>query len=255
MFKLKCDDFLIYDETTGTYSMAPEQQVGTKLTGEQMEEHGLRNSEDWRLYAMLIPMVLVYFLRKYMPMYELIGCFKRSEHGRFAARRYLFVDGCKDSSRTLHRGLKAISYGGVPETLSSPRFYGLLFGFPMPIILALFFNEVARISPRSVMQVCVYLPKFLSTVIVTSLVYGCFLGPETTNGQSAGLLSKLFGVFGASDDAVKRRSYLHYKILPCDIYHIRSVGARRLRQYSILCGGNRRFADFLRGGADERQRG
>ena len=65
------------------------------------------------------------------------------------------------------------------------------------------------------MQVCVYLPKFLSTVIVTSLVR-VLLGPGTTNGQSAGLLSKLFGVFGASDDAVKGRSYLHYKILPCD---------------------------------------
>ncbi len=27
MFKLKCDDFLIYDEATGTYSMSAEQQV------------------------------------------------------------------------------------------------------------------------------------------------------------------------------------------------------------------------------------
>ena len=42
MFKLKCDDFLIYDETTGTYSMAPEQQVGTKLSG---TDGGARASE------------------------------------------------------------------------------------------------------------------------------------------------------------------------------------------------------------------
>ena len=27
MFKLKCDDFLIYDEATGRYSLSPEQQV------------------------------------------------------------------------------------------------------------------------------------------------------------------------------------------------------------------------------------
>lgn len=49
-------------------------------------------------------------------------------------------------------------------------FYGLLFGFPMPIILALLFSEVKNQAYRSVLQILSYLPKFVSLVVVTSLV-------------------------------------------------------------------------------------
>ena len=49
-------------------------------------------------------------------------------------------------------------------------FYGLCFGFPMPIILALFFNEIKSNFLRSIYQVLTYLPKFVSTVIMTSIV-------------------------------------------------------------------------------------
>ena len=49
-------------------------------------------------------------------------------------------------------------------------FYGLCFGFPMPIILALFFNEIKSNIVRSTCQVLTYLPKFMSTVVMTTLV-------------------------------------------------------------------------------------
>lgn len=55
MFKLKCDDFLIYDETTGTYSMAPEQQVRDETERNRWRSTGFGILKDWRLYAMLIP--------------------------------------------------------------------------------------------------------------------------------------------------------------------------------------------------------
>ena len=81
MFKLKCDDFLIYDEATGTYSMSPEQQVRDETEKNSWKSAGWTILKDWRLYAMLIPMVLVYFLWKYMPMYELMACFKNPAYG------------------------------------------------------------------------------------------------------------------------------------------------------------------------------
>ena len=46
MFKLKCDDFLIYDETTGTYSMAPEQQVR-----DETERNRWRSTEIGRAHV------------------------------------------------------------------------------------------------------------------------------------------------------------------------------------------------------------
>ena len=76
MFKLKCDDFLIYDEESGAYYMSDEQKVRDETERNRWKNTGWTVLKDWRLYIMLVPMLLVYFLWKYMPMYELMGCFK-----------------------------------------------------------------------------------------------------------------------------------------------------------------------------------
>lgn len=201
MFKLKCDDFLIYDEATGTYSMSAEQQVRDETERNRWKNTGWTILKDWRLYVLLVPMVLVYFLWKYLPMYELMGCFKDPTTGdqlhvasySWAGLRYfewLFTN--PQYSPLFWRAFR--------NTFTT-AFYGLLFGFPMPIILALFFNEVKSNVARSIMQVCVYLPKFLSTVIVTSLVLILFRG-TAANSQSAGIVSTVFGWFGASEEAI-----------------------------------------------------
>jgi putative aldouronate transport system permease protein len=49
-------------------------------------------------------------------------------------------------------------------------FYSLVFGFPFPIILALFFSEIKNRGFLTVAQVLTYLPRFISVVIVTNLV-------------------------------------------------------------------------------------
>jgi putative aldouronate transport system permease protein len=72
----------------------------------------------------------------------------------------------------------------------------LLFGFPTPIILALFFNEVRSNIARSIMQVCVYLPKFISTVIVTSLALTLFRG--TSGGSQIGVVSQFLSMISGS---------------------------------------------------------
>ena len=199
MFKLKCDDFLVYDEATGTYSMSPEQQVRDETERNRWKSTGWTILKDWRLYLMLVPMILVYFLWKYMPMYELIGCFKDPTTGtavsaqRWTGLRYfqqLFTD----------TGYAPQFWRAFRNTFIT-AFYGLLFGFPMPIILALFFNEVRSNLARSIMQVCVYLPKFLSTVIVTSLVLVLFRG-SYGGSQSIGVVSKVFKAFGANSAVV-----------------------------------------------------
>ena len=203
MFKLKCDDFLIYNEETGTYSMADEQKVRDETERNRWKNTGWTILKDWRLYIMLVPMVLVYFLWKYMPMYELMACFKNPTTGdgshvatySWTGTRYfvlLFTD--ETYSWEFWRAFR--------NTFTT-AFYGLLFGFPMPIILALFFNEVKSNVVRSIMQVCVYLPKFLSTVIVTSLVLILFRNSGgAESNQSVGIVSKVFQAFGASADAV-----------------------------------------------------
>lgn len=201
MFKLKCDDFLIYDEATGTYSMSPEQQVRDETERNRWKNTGLGVLKDWRLYAMLIPMILVYFLWKYMPMYELIGCFKDPKTGDGMHVGTYYWTGLRFFDELFTGSKNSPLFWRAFRNTFITAFYGLLFGFPMPIILALFFNEVRSNIARSVMQVCVYLPKFLSTVIVTSLVLVLMRGE--THNQSIGVISKIFSAFGADDSAVK----------------------------------------------------
>lgn len=202
MFKLKCDDFLIYDEANGTYYMSEEQKVRDETERNRWKNTGWTVLKDWRLYIMLVPMVLVYFLWKYMPMYELMGCFKdpTTDLVHVAAMKWT---GLRYFEQLFTNPDYSLPFWYSFRNTFTTAFYGLLFGFPMPIILALFFNEVKSNVARSIMQVCVYLPKFLSTVIVTSLVLILFRGDgggEST--QSVGIVSKVFQWLGASSDAV-----------------------------------------------------
>lgn len=191
MFKLKCDDFLVYDESTGTYSMPADQQVRDQTEKNKWKTTGLTLLKDWRLYLMLVPMLVVYLLWRYAPMTELLAAFKDGSdvtaNGVVANQPFygfnnfinLFTGGADTSGKfwPAFRNTFAIA------------FYNLLFGFPMPIILALFFNEVRSNVTRSVIQVLVYLPKFLSTVIVTSIALLLLNAVGGKPGALASLLS------------------------------------------------------------------
>lgn len=169
---LNVSDYLIFDEESGTYIENPEQAVR-----DDVEKHHWLNVfrtvlKDWRLYAMLIPMLLVFLLWRYFPMYELLGCFKVTDDVKpvaeqffsgFSYFRTLLLGGASNAS------LSAEFWRAFRNTFLL-SFYGLVFGFPMPIIIALFFNEIRSNIARSVYQVITYLPKFMSTVVMTSLV-------------------------------------------------------------------------------------
>jgi len=195
MFKLKCDDFLTYDEATGTYSLPKEQQVRDEHERNNWKTVGITLLKDWRLYLMLVPMLLVYLLWRYLPMTQLLAAFKNPNtpgiptndvanqdwYGLTNFRELLF-------GSTVNTSL----FWAAFRNTFIIAFYGLVFGFPFPIILALFFNEVRSNIARSVIQVCVYLPKFMSTVIITTLAIVLFKGPTTANTtEGIGVISKL----------------------------------------------------------------
>ncbi|MBO5715477.1 MAG: sugar ABC transporter permease [Clostridia bacterium] len=167
--KLKAVDYLVLDEKTGKYREDPEQLVRDDVEKHHWKQVALTVLKDWRLYLMLIPMLLVFFFWRYMPMYELLSCFK-------------VYDANLPVADQLYSGFsyfKELFAGETPLSQEFWRafrntfvisFYGLCFGFPMPIIIALFFNEIKSNIARSVYQVLTYLPKFISTVVMTTLV-------------------------------------------------------------------------------------
>lgn len=165
----KAHDFLLLDEKTKTWKEDPEQAVRDDVEKHYWLHVGRTILKDWRLYVMLVPMLLVFLFWRYFPMYELLGCFKVSDTV-LPVSEQLF-SGFSYFKRLLFSGdaLSTDFWRAMRNTFLL-SFYGLCFGFPIPIILALFFNEIRSNIMRSTCQVMTYLPKFMSTVVMTSLV-------------------------------------------------------------------------------------
>lgn len=196
MFKLKCDDFLTYDEATGTYSLPKDQQVRDEHERKSWKTVGITLLKDWRLYLMLVPMLLVYLLWRYMPMTQLLAAFKNPNTPGVLTSDVANQDwyGLTNFKELLFgKTVNTPAFWAAFRNTFAIAFYGLVFGFPFPIILAIFFNEIRSNVTRSIIQVCVYLPKFMSTVIITTLAIVLFKGPaqDGVMDDSIGVISKL----------------------------------------------------------------
>ena len=191
--KVTASDYLDYDESTGTWHENSEQKVRDDVEKHYWLHVGRAVVKDWRLYVMLVPMLLVFLFWRYFPMYELLGCFKVSDEV-LPVSQQLF-SGFSYFRRLLVGGdaLSAEFWRALRNTFLL-SFYGLCFGFPVPIILALFFNEVRSNIARSVYQVLTYLPKFMSTVVMTSLV--TMLVKQGSLTTSYGVISQLLEAIG-----------------------------------------------------------
>lgn len=195
------ENYIIYDDATKTYRMDPEQ-----LVRDDVEKHRVKNAvktvlKDWRLYIMLVPMLLVFLFWRYFPMYELLGCFKLTEVGKDVADQY-FVGLANFEKLMFGGGTLSAEFWRAFRNTFLLSFYGLCFGFPMPIIIALFFNEIKSNIMRSVYQVLTYLPKFMSTVVMTTLVI--MLVKEDDIVSKMGVVSRLLSSLGLiSKDAAE----------------------------------------------------
>ena len=70
----------------------------------------------------------------------------------------------------------------------------ILIQFPLPIIFAMFFNEVRQSKLKSVAQTVTYAPHFISTVVVCGMVIS-FLNP------TSGIINKAIEFFGGDSIA------------------------------------------------------
>ncbi|MCD7860054.1 MAG: ABC transporter permease subunit [Firmicutes bacterium] len=220
MKKSTAGDFLIYDESSHTYRANPEQVVRDDVEKHYWRNVGRTILKDWRLYAMLVPMVLVFLFWRYMPMYELLRCFKVSDEVKEVSDQFFM--GFSNFKRLLS-GQEAISteFWRALRNTFLLSFYGLCFGFPIPVILALFFNEIKSNILRSVYQVLTYLPKFISTVVMTSLV--TMLVKQGSLTSSMGILSQALANIGVISRDVANAGLLNNPAFFRVIYQVSGI--------------------------------
>ena len=218
--KVRAADFLEYDKKTGGYRLSPEQAVRDDVEKHYWRHVWLAVVKDWRLYVMLVPMLLVFLFWRYFPMYELLGCFKVSDNvipvsqqlfSGFSYFKRLLIGG---------DGLSTEFWRALRNTFIL-SFYGLCFGFPIPIILALFFNEIRSNVARSIYQVLTYLPKFMSTVVMTSLVTMLVKQGSLTTGM--GIVSQFLSGVGLISPEVANTGLLNIPSFFRSIYQISGI--------------------------------
>ena len=153
-------------------------------------------AKDWRLYVLLIPMLAFLICFKYLPIGGILTGFKwgddntiyNSQWCGFYWLEYIFVG---DASQAFWKAFRNTFVNSM---------YGLIFGFPIPIILALLFSEVKNQHYRSFLQVACYLPHFVSAVVVTQIIRLWCTG--SYSGYDGGMLFQLFSSLGwMKDDA------------------------------------------------------
>ena len=148
-------------------------------------QKGLRNIfKHWQLYVIMIPAILFYIFFMYKPMWGLQIAFK--DYKIFAGMAKSPWVGFRHFITFLN---SPYFWRNLKNTLLI-NVYGLLFGFPIPILLALMLNEVKNIYFKKTIQTLTYLPHFISIVVIAGIVIN-FLAP--TSGLVNILIEKLGG--------------------------------------------------------------
>ena len=134
------------------------------------------------LYVMLLLPISYYLLFHYVPMYGITIAFK--DYNPFLGileSEWVGLDVFKEIFR-----MKAFSQA-VRNTLVL-NLLNVVLGFPVPIILAIMLNELRCNRLKKVYQTLIYLPHFISWVIIGGLVYQIF-------SESYGLLTSFLKMF------------------------------------------------------------
>ncbi|WP_455617710.1 ABC transporter permease [Eisenbergiella sp.] len=138
--------------------------------------------KDWQLWVMILPALAYIIIFCYGPMYGI----------QLAFRKYDFSKGLTGGDWV---GFKYfLQYFESPMFWTTLRntfvisFFTLVCGFPAPILLALVVNSLRQQKLRRVVQTAVYMPYFISTVVMVAILQ-ILLSPST--GVVSGLLKNM----------------------------------------------------------------
>lgn len=125
---------------------------------------GSRMLQYWPLYVMLLPAIIYYILICYIPMAGNVLAFKE----------YSFKKGIWGSDFVGLRYFEAFfkSYDCIRliKNTLTVGFIKCILEFPFAIILALLLNELKNMKFKKVSQTITYLPHFLSSVIIVTMI-------------------------------------------------------------------------------------
>ena len=159
------------------------------------------------LYLLLVPGIAYYVLFHYIPMYGVTIAFKDYSifGGVFKSdwvglKHFNELFGNEDFYKVLRNSVLI-------------SFYKIVFNFPVPIILAILLNEVRKLLFKQTIQTIVYLPYFLSWVVIAGLVIN-FLSP------TSGVVNMVIESLGGEPiNFLANKAYFRSIIVLSDLWH------------------------------------
>lgn len=154
--------------------------------------------KNWMLYIFfLMPALLLTIIFKYVPMGGLLIAFKD----------YNVIKGVLGSPwvglEYFKRFLSSPDFMNYLMNTLKVSIYGLLWGFPVPIILALLLNRIRKEGIKKKIQLLIYAPNFIS------VIYGSYVFiTNRTYEQAARYQHKLDDNAGRIQDNLHRERHL-----------------------------------------------
>lgn len=138
---------------------------------------------DWQLLLLCLLPALYFLIFHYIPMYGV----------QLAFKDFQAADGIWGSQwagfKYFERFFTSYQFWPLIKNTLLLSFGQLLFGFPIPIILAILLNQTRSTRFRKFVQTITYCPHFISIVVLVGML-NLFLSPRS------GLINHFLGLFG-----------------------------------------------------------
>jgi putative aldouronate transport system permease protein len=135
--------------------------------GEFIERLRKDMGQNMGAYIMAIPVLAFYFVFAYKPMFGAAIAFKN-----FSPARGIFGSPWAAQYGFKHflDFFKSFYFGRTLKNTITISVSSIIFGFPLPIVLALLINEVKSKPFKKIVQTISYMPHFISLVVICSMV-------------------------------------------------------------------------------------
>jgi putative aldouronate transport system permease protein len=142
--------------------------TGTPVVKEKIAKRLRRDlGQNTGAYIMAIPVLVFYLVFAYKPMFGAVIAFKN-----FSPARGIFESPWAAQYGFKHflDFFKSFYFGRTLRNTITISVSSIIFGFPVPVILALLINEVKSRSFKKAIQTISYMPHFISLVVICSMV-------------------------------------------------------------------------------------
>lgn len=155
--------------------------------------------KDWQLHLMILPGLLFILIFKYMPLGGITIAFKEFLPGKgiwgspwVGLENFEYMLALPDTKRVMWNTL----------FIAAAK---ILINFPVPIIISILLNEVKNHRFKRSVQTIIYLPYFISWVILAGIIQDLF--------AKEGLINQFLGIFGAEPVFFLRNKYAFLGVL------------------------------------------